>query len=79
MTKLFILLPKIAMNVVIIILVLFIPFLILYKMYEPRIDVAIQPTEKAVLLWYNLYVEGYPTGKRTFKKLFTLGIPNKKI
>lgn len=60
------------MDVVITILVLPIPFFVSYKLYEPRIDVVVQPTKKVVLLWYNLYVDGYPTGKRTYKKLFTL-------
>lgn len=60
------------MDIVITILVLLIPFFVSYKMYEPRIDVVIQPTKKVVLLWYNLYVDGYPTGKRTYKRLFTL-------
>lgn len=60
------------MDVVITILVLLIPFFVSYKLYEPRIDVVVQPTKKVVLLWYNLYVDGYPTGKRTYKKLFTL-------
>lgn len=60
------------MDITITILVLLIPFFVSYKMYEPRIDVVIQPTKKVVLLWYNLYVDGYPTGKRTYKKLFTL-------
>ena len=41
-------------------------------MYEPRIDVVVQPKRKVVLLWYNLFVDGYPTGKRTYKKLLTL-------
>ena len=60
------------MDVVITILVLLIPFFVSYKMYEPRVDVVVHPTKKVVLLWYNLYVDGYPTGKRTYKKLFTL-------
>lgn len=60
------------MDIVITILVLLIPFFVSYKMYEPRIDVVVQPTKKVVLLWYNLYMDGYPTGKRTYKKLFTL-------
>lgn len=60
------------MDVIILILALLIPFFVSYRMYEPRIDVVIQPTKKVVLLWYNLYVDGYPTGKRTYKKLFTL-------
>lgn len=41
-------------------------------MYEPRIDVVIQPAGKVVLLWYNLYEDEYPARKRTYKKLFTL-------
>lgn len=60
------------MDVIILILALLIPFFVSYRMYEPRIDVVIQPTKKVVLLWYNLYVDGYPTRKRTYKKLFTL-------
>ena len=60
------------MNIIIAILVLLIPFFVSYKMYEPRIGVVVQPTKKLVLLWYNLYEDGYPTGKRTYKKLFTL-------
>lgn len=60
------------MDVIILILALLIPFFVSYRMYEPRIDVVIQPTKKVVLLWYNLYVDGYPTGKRTYKKLFTV-------
>ena len=60
------------MDIVITILVLLIPFYVVYKMYNPRIDVVVQPKQKVVLLWYNLYVNGYPTGKRTYKKLFTI-------
>lgn len=60
------------MNIVICILLLLIPFWVSYKMYEPRIDVVVQPKRKVVLLWYNLFVDGYPIGKRTYKKLFTL-------
>lgn len=60
------------MDVILTILVLLIPFYVLYKMYEPRIEIVVQPTKKVVLLWYNLFVNGYPTGKRTYKKLFTI-------
>ena len=60
------------MDIVITILVLLIPFYVAYKMYNPRIDVVVQPKQKVVLLWYNLYVNGYPTGKRAYKKLFTI-------
>lgn len=60
------------MDVILTILVLLIPFYVLYKMYEPRIEIVVQPTKKVVLLWYNLFVNGYPTGERTYKKLFTI-------
>lgn len=60
------------MDIVITIVVLLASLFVLYNLYEPRIDIVIQPTKKIVLLWYNLYEEGYPTGKRTYKKLFTL-------
>ena len=60
------------MDVILTILVLLIPFYVLYKMYEPRIEIVVQPTKKVVLLRYNLFVNGYPTGKRTYKKLFTI-------
>lgn len=60
------------MDIVICILLLLIPFWVSYKMYEPRIDVVMQPKRKVVLLWYNLFVDGYPIGKRTYKKLLTL-------
>ena len=60
------------MDIVIVILVLLIPFIVSYKMYEPRIDIVVQSPKKVVLLWYNLYVDGYPTGKRIYKKLFTI-------
>lgn len=43
-----------------------------YKIYEPRIDIVIQPKKKVVLLWYNLYIDNKFTGKRTYKKLFTV-------
>lgn len=60
------------MDIIICILVLLIPFWVSYRMYEPRIDVVVQPKRKVVLLWYNLFVDGYPTGRRAYKKLFTL-------
>lgn len=60
------------MDIIICILVLLIPFWVSYKMYEPRIDVVVQPKRKVVLLWYNLFVDGYPTGRRAYKKLLTL-------
>lgn len=60
------------MNTILIILVLLIPIYIAYKLYEPKIDIVVYPSKKVVLLWYNLFYGGYPTGKRTYKKLFTL-------
>lgn len=62
------------MDIIVLILVLLIPLFATYKLYEPRIDVVVHPKEKLVLLWYNLFDEGYPTGKRGYKKLFTLKI-----
>nr|DAI45614.1 MAG TPA: hypothetical protein [Bacteriophage sp.] len=62
------------MDAILTILILLIPFYALYKMYEPRIEVVVHPTEKVVFLWYNLFVNGYPTGERIFKKLFTISI-----
>lgn len=59
------------MDIVVLILVLLIPVVVSYKMYEPRVDVITHPTKKIVLLWYNLYSDGFPTGKRAYKK-FTL-------
>lgn len=44
----------------------------LYMTYKPHIDVVVNPKEKIVLLWYNYWEEGYPTCKRTYKKLFTI-------
>lgn len=49
-------------------MVLYIP----YKIYEPKIDIVIQPKKKVVLLWYNLYIDNKFTGKRAYKKLFTV-------
>lgn len=60
------------MDIILIIIALLIPFLVSYKMYEPKIDIVVHPTKKEVLLWYNLFVDGCPTGKRTYKKLFTI-------
>ena len=60
------------MDIILIIIALLISFLVSYKMYEPKIDIVVYPTKKEVLLWYNLFVDGYPTGKRTYKKLFTI-------
>ena len=60
------------MDIVITILVLLIPLYVAYKMYEPRIDVVMQSKQKVVLLWYNVYVDGHPTGERAYKKLFTI-------
>ena len=49
-------------------MVLYIP----YKIYEPKIDIVVQPKRKVVLLWYNLYIDNKFTGKRAYKKLFTI-------
>lgn len=60
------------MDILVIILLLSIPFIVSYKIYEPRIDIVLQPKKRVILLWYNLFIDGYPTGKRAYKKLFTL-------
>lgn len=62
---------QIVITSLLLLMVLYIP----YKIYEPKIDIVIQPKKKVVLLWYNLYIDnkitGF-TGKRTYKKLFTI-------
>lgn len=45
---------------------------LLYITFEPKIDVVRQPKKRVVLLWYNIWIEGYPTAKRGYKKLFYL-------
>lgn len=59
------------MEIVLAIIVLLIPFLVLYKLYEPKIDIVVRPEETVVLLWYTQYITGFPK-ERTFKILFTL-------
>lgn len=62
---------QIVITSLLLLMVLYIP----YKIYEPKIDIVIQPKKKVVLLWYNLYIDnkitGF-TGKRAYKKLFTI-------
>lgn len=57
--------------VIISLLLLMVPY-IPYKIYEPKIDIVVQPKRKVVLLWYNLYIDNKFTGKRAYKKLFTV-------
>lgn len=59
------------MEIVLAITVLLIPFFVLYKLYEPRIDIVVRPKERVVLLWYTPYITEFP-GERTFKILFTI-------
>ena len=59
---------QIVITSLLLLMVLYIP----YKIYEPRIDIVIQPKKKVVLLWYNLYIDNKFTGKRAYKKLFTI-------
>ena len=59
---------QIVITSLLLLMVLYIP----YKIYEPKIDIVIQPKKKVVLLWYNLYIDNKFTGKRTYKKLFTV-------
>lgn len=58
------------MDVLIVIALLFLPLLCIYELYEPKVDIVPQPKGYIVLLWYNEYVDGYYTGRRTYKKLF---------
>ena len=58
------------MEVLITIMLLSLPLIVLYDMYDPSIDVVAQSKGHIVLLWYNEYEDGYYTGKRTYKKLF---------
>ena len=62
---------QIVITSLLLLMVLYIP----YKIYEPKIDIVIQPKKKVVLLWYNLYIDnkvtGY-TGKSAYKQLLTI-------
>lgn len=59
---------QIVITSLLLLMVLYIP----YKIYEPKIDIVIQPKKKVVLLWYNLYIDNKFTGRRAYKKLFTI-------
>ena len=59
---------QIVITSLLLLMVLYIP----YKIYEPKIDIVVQPKKKVVLLWYNLYIDNKFTGKRAYKKLFTI-------
>lgn len=59
---------QIVITSLLLLMILYIP----YKIYEPKIDIVIQPKKKVVLLWYNLYIDNKFTGKRAYKKLFTI-------
>lgn len=59
---------QIVITSLLLLMVLYIP----YKIYEPKIDIVVQPKKKVVLLWYNLYIDNKITGRRAYKKLFTV-------
>lgn len=59
---------QIVITSLLLLMVLYIP----HKIYEPKIEIVIQPKKKVVLLWYNLYIDNKFTGKRAYKKLFTV-------
>lgn len=57
-------------DLIMLILVLTISLIILYRLYEPNIVITTFKNKKLMILWYNHYIGGYPTGDRLYKVLF---------